>query len=93
MAMMVLVPTAKMTPMENSTLVNGTARFTAAMAYSPTPLATISPSTMEYRLKTMRDATVAAAKCRNCDNRLRSLSILDEIPFFFDFHFGYIILF
>ena len=47
MAMMVLVPTAKMMPMENSTLVNGTARFTAAMAYSPTPWETNRPSTME----------------------------------------------
>ena len=82
MAMMVLVPTAKMMPMENSTLVKGTARFTEAMAYSFTPLDTISPSTMEYRLNTIRDATVAATKWRNCDNRLRSLSILDEIPFF-----------
>ena len=78
---MVLVPTAKITPMENSTLVKGTARFTAAMAYSPTPFATISPSTIEYRLNTISDATVAATKCRNCDNRLRSLSIFDKFPF------------
>ena len=82
MAMMVLVPTAKMMPMENSTLVNGTARFTAAMAYSPTPLATNRPSTMEYRLNTISDATVAATKCKNCDKRLRSLSILDRTPHF-----------
>ena len=45
--MMVEVPTAKMTAMENKRFTNGTDRFTAVMAYSPTPRATNRPSTME----------------------------------------------
>ena len=52
------------TAMENMKLVKGTARLTALMAYSPTPLATNRPSTMEYRENTIREATVAAEKWR-----------------------------
>ena len=46
-AMSVDEPTAKSTAMENSALVNGMARLTALMAYSFTPMETMSPSTME----------------------------------------------
>ena len=46
-AIMVLEPTANITAMANSRLVNGSAKLTALMAYSPTPRATISPSTTE----------------------------------------------
>ena len=81
MAIMVLVPTAKMMAMENSTLVKGTASYTADMAYSLTLLATNKPSTMEYRENTIRDETVAAVKWRNWESKLRSLSILDNVPF------------
>ena len=77
---MVEVPTAKITAMENRRLTKGTDRFTALMAYSPTPRATNSPSTMEYREKTMREATVAVEKWKNCFSRL-CCCILDEIPF------------
>ena len=79
--MMVEVPTAKITAMENSRLINGTARFTALMAYSPTPRATNRPSTIEYREKTMREATVAVENRINCLSRLCCCCILDEIPF------------
>lgn len=47
MAMSVDEPTAKSTAMEKSALVKGIARLTALMAYSFTPIETISPSTME----------------------------------------------
>lgn len=78
---MVLVPTANSTAMENMTLVKGTARLTALMAYSPTPFATNRPSTMEYRENTIREATVAAEKWTNWESRLRLFSILDDFPF------------
>lgn len=80
-AMMVEVPTAKITAMENRRLIKGTDRLTALMAYSPTPRATNRPSTMEYREKTMREATVAVEKWINCFNKLCCCCILDEIPF------------
>ena len=47
MAMMVEVPTANITAMENRALVKGMARLTALMAYSLTPRETIRPSTIE----------------------------------------------
>ena len=78
---MVEVPTAKITAIENSRLIKGTDRFTALMAYSPTPLATNRPSTMEYREKTMREATVAVEKRKNCLRKLCCSCILDENSF------------
>ena len=77
MAMMVEVPTANSSAMENMAFMKGTARLTALMAYSPTPLATNRPSTMEYREKTMREAMVAVENRMKLDSRLRSDSILD----------------
>ena len=62
---MVLVPTAKMTAMEKSRFRKGADRLTALMAYSPTPRATNNPSTMEYREKTIKEATVAVEKRTN----------------------------
>ena len=46
-AMSVEEPTAKSTAMEKSALVKGMARLTALIAYSFTPMETMSPSTME----------------------------------------------
>ena len=79
--MMVEVPTAKITAMENRRLTKGTARFTALMAYSPTPRATNRPSTMEYREKTMREATVAVENRMNWLSRLCCCCILNKFPF------------
>ena len=79
--MMVEVPTANITAMENRALVKGMARLTALMAYSLTPRDTSRPSTMEYRENTMRDAAVADTNLTKSERRLFPSSCKLTNPF------------